>query len=56
VRKLTENDANSQKVLLNLRTLQKNKKVEEEEKNLAGQQKQHRLIALGRMTNSQAAY
>jgi hypothetical protein len=33
VRKQTENDANSQRVLLNLKTIQKNKKVEEQEKN-----------------------
>ena len=32
MRKLTENDAISQRVLLNLGTLQKNKKVEEQEK------------------------
>jgi len=33
VRKQTENDANSQRVLLNLKTIEKNKKVEEQEKN-----------------------
>jgi hypothetical protein len=37
VRKQTENDANSQRVLLNLKALEKNKKVEEQEKKLAGQ-------------------
>jgi hypothetical protein len=34
VRKLTENDAISQRVLLNLETLEKNKKIEEQEKNI----------------------
>jgi hypothetical protein len=37
VRKETENDAISQRVLLNLKTSEKNKKVEEQEKKLAGQ-------------------
>jgi hypothetical protein len=34
VRKLTENDAKSQRVLLNLKALEKNKKVEEQEKKI----------------------
>jgi hypothetical protein len=41
VRKQTENNANSQRVLLNLETLQKNKKVEEQEKKLAVEEKQN---------------
>jgi phenylacetate-coenzyme A ligase PaaK-like adenylate-forming protein len=39
VRKLTENDAKSQRVLLNLGTLQKNKKREEEEKKKLAEKK-----------------
>jgi hypothetical protein len=41
VRRQTENDAISQRVLLNLETLEKNKKVEEQEKNLAEKEKQN---------------
>jgi hypothetical protein len=37
VRKQTENDAKPQRVLLNLKAIEKNKKVEEQEEKLAGQ-------------------
>jgi hypothetical protein len=37
VRKQTENDAKSQRVLLNLKAIEKNKKVEEQEEKSAGQ-------------------
>jgi hypothetical protein len=52
VRKQTENDANSQKVLLNLKTIQKNKKVEEQEKNWLD----YNNKPLSATSNSQAAY
>jgi len=41
VRKLTEIDANSQRLLLNLETKSKNKKIEEEEKNIGCTKKQN---------------
>jgi hypothetical protein len=47
VRKRTENDAKSQRVLLNFEALKKNKKVEEEEKKSADNNNKP-LRALGR--------
>jgi len=47
VRKPTEIDANSQRLLLNLETKSKNKKREEEEKNRL-YKKNNRFTALGR--------
>jgi hypothetical protein len=56
VRKPTENDANSQRVLLNLKAIEKNKKVEEQEENI-GWIITTPLSALASATsNSQAAY
>jgi hypothetical protein len=55
VRKRTENDAEAQRVLLNLKTLEKNKKVEEQEKKLADDNNKP-LRAFGATSNSQAAY
>jgi hypothetical protein len=57
VRKQTENDAISQRVLLNLGTLQKNKKVEEQEKKIWLYKKNKTDSPLsGGENDSQAAY
>jgi hypothetical protein len=56
VRKQTENDAISQRVLLNLKTIQKNKKVEEQEKNRLDNNNKPLSAPRSAMSNSQAAY
>jgi hypothetical protein len=56
VRKQTENDAKSQRVLLNFETLEKNKKVEEQEQELWLDNKKSRSALSGATSNSQAAY
>jgi len=56
VRKPTEIDANSQRLLLNLETKSKNKKREEEEEKSAVQEKQTASPLSGGMNDSQAAY
>jgi len=56
VRKLTEIDANSQRLLLNLETKPKNKKIEEEEENIGCTKKQTDSPLSGGMNDSQAAY
>jgi len=52
----TENDAISQRVLLNFETLEKNKKVEEQEQNVGWTIKTSRSVPSGTTSNSQAAY
>jgi hypothetical protein len=56
VRKQTENDAKSQRVLLNFETLEKNKKVEEQEQKFGWTIKKSRSALSGVTSNSQAAY
>jgi hypothetical protein len=56
VRKRTENDAKSQRVLLNFETLEKNKKVEEQEKKFGWTITTNRSVPSGTPSNSQAAY
>jgi len=56
VRKPTEIDANSQRLLLNLETKSKNKKREEEEKNSGCTRKTTASPLSGGMNDSQAAY
>jgi hypothetical protein len=56
VRKTTENDAKSQRVLLNLGTYSKNKKREEEEHNIGCTTKTKVIHRAGGMNDSQAAY
>jgi hypothetical protein len=56
VRKLTENDAKSQRVLLNLKVLEKNKKVEEQEKKIGWTITTSRSALSSATSNSQAAY
>jgi hypothetical protein len=56
VRKPTENDANSQRVLLNLKALEKNKKVEEQEKKIGWTITTSRSALSSATSNSQAAY
>jgi hypothetical protein len=52
----TENDANSQRVLLNFETLEKNKKVEEQEQKVGWTITTSRSVPSGATSNSQAAY
>jgi hypothetical protein len=52
----TENDANSQRVLLNFETLEKNKKVEEQEQKVGWTITTSRSAPSGATSNSQAAY
>jgi hypothetical protein len=56
VRKRTEIDAESQRVLLNLKTLEKNKKVEEQEQKFGWTITTSRSAPSGATSNSQAAY
>jgi hypothetical protein len=56
VRKRTENDAKSQRVLLNFEALKKNKKVEEQEKKIGWTITTSRSALSGATSNSQAAY
>jgi hypothetical protein len=52
----TEIDANSQRVLLNFETLEKNKKVEEQEQKIGWTITTSRSALSGATSNSQAAY
>jgi hypothetical protein len=56
VRRQTENNAKSQRVLLNFGTLKKNKKVEEQEKKFGWTITTSRSALSGATSNSQAAY
>jgi hypothetical protein len=56
VRKQTENNAKSQRVLLNFETLEKNKKVEEQEQKVGWTITTSRSALSGATSNSQAAY
>jgi hypothetical protein len=56
VRKRTEINAKSQRVLLNFETLEKNKKVEEQEQKFGWTITISRSALSGATSNSQAAY